>query len=29
MIDLGKWFNEEYCISDPILPDHSEKPPQS
>jgi len=22
MIDLGKWFNEEYRISEPLRPDH-------
>jgi len=22
MVDLGKWFNEEYRISEPLRPDH-------
>jgi endogenous inhibitor of DNA gyrase (YacG/DUF329 family) len=22
MIDLGKWFGEEYRISEPLRPDH-------
>ena len=22
MIDLGKWFDEEYRISEPLLPEH-------
>lgn len=25
MVDLGKWFNEEYNISEPLRPDHLEK----
>jgi endogenous inhibitor of DNA gyrase (YacG/DUF329 family) len=22
MVDLGKWLNEEYAISEPLRPDH-------
>lgn len=29
MIDLGKWLNAEYVISDPILPDDVDDPPMS
>lgn len=25
MIDLGKWFGEEYRISEPLRPDHLAK----
>ena len=25
MIDLGKWFNEEYKVSEPLRPDHLAK----
>ena len=25
MVDLGKWFGEEYKISEPLRPDHLEK----
>jgi endogenous inhibitor of DNA gyrase (YacG/DUF329 family) len=25
MVDLGKWFNEEYRISEPLRPDHLEE----
>lgn len=24
MVDLGKWLNEEYIISEPLRPDHFE-----
>jgi len=25
LIDLGKWFNQEHCISEPLPPEHLEK----
>jgi endogenous inhibitor of DNA gyrase (YacG/DUF329 family) len=25
LIDLGKWFNEEHKVSDPLQPEHLEK----
>ena len=25
LIDLGKWFNEDQCISEPLRPEHLEK----
>ncbi|HYT60428.1 MAG TPA: DNA gyrase inhibitor YacG [Haliangiales bacterium] len=25
LIDLGKWFNQEHCLSDPLRPAHLEK----
>jgi len=27
MIDLGRWFDETYTISEPLSPDESESPP--
>jgi endogenous inhibitor of DNA gyrase (YacG/DUF329 family) len=25
LIDLGKWFNEEHAVSDPLRPEHLEE----
>ena len=25
LIDLGKWLGEDYCISEPLRPDHFEE----
>jgi len=25
LLDLGKWFNQEHCISEPLRPDHFEE----
>lgn len=25
MVDLGKWFGEEHCISEPLRPSHFDK----
>lgn len=25
LIDLGKWFNEEHAVSEPLRPEHFEK----
>ncbi|MEA3210943.1 MAG: uncharacterized protein QOE70_4000 [Chthoniobacter sp.] len=22
LIDLGKWFDQDYCVSEPLRPDH-------